>query len=108
MGGPELTRWGPNLIQWLGLLYFGGPGRAHRGPVSSGPDSVISENATLTTHKIPLRLFSVRLWVAAQTSCLYTIVRGTPNPGYRQSLFGGPNRPNRNCGSIWVWFLKLF
>jgi hypothetical protein len=71
------------LFNGFGLLYFGGPGRAHRGPMSSGPDSVISENATLTAHKIRLRLFPVRLWVATQTSCLYTVVRGTPNLGYR-------------------------
>jgi hypothetical protein len=73
------------LSNGFGLLYFGGPGRAHRGPASSGPDGVISENATLTAHKILLRLFSARLWVAAQTSCLHTVVRGTPNPGYRHS-----------------------
>jgi hypothetical protein len=71
------------LSNGFGLLYFGDPGRAHRGPASSGPDSVISENATLTAHKIPLRLFPARLWVAAQISCLYTVVRGTHNPGYR-------------------------
>jgi hypothetical protein len=71
------------LSNGFGLLYFGGPGHAHRGPASSGPDSVISEDTTLTAHKIPPRLFSARLWVAAQTSCLYTVVRGTPNPGYR-------------------------
>jgi hypothetical protein len=66
------------------LLYFGGPGCAYRGPVPSGSDAVASENATLTAHKIPLGLFSARLRVAAQASCLYTVVRGTPNPGYRQ------------------------
>jgi hypothetical protein len=71
------------LSNGFGLLYFGGLGRAHRGPTSSGPDSVISENATLIAHKIPLRLFSARLWVATQTSCPYTVVRGTPNLGYR-------------------------
>jgi hypothetical protein len=72
------------LSNGSGLLYFGGSGCAHRGPAPSGPDSFVSENATLTTHEIPLGLFSVRLRVAAQASCLYTVVRGTPNPGYRQ------------------------
>jgi hypothetical protein len=72
------------LSNGSGLLYFGGPGCAHRGPVPSGPDGVVSENATLTAHEIPLGLFSAWLRVAAQASCLYTIVRGTPNPGYRQ------------------------
>jgi hypothetical protein len=70
------------LSNGFGLLYFGGPGREHRGPVSSGPDVVVSENATLTAHKIPLRLFSVRLRIAAQASRLHTVVRGTSNPGY--------------------------
>jgi hypothetical protein len=48
-----------------------------------GSDDVASGNATLTAHEIPLGLFSVRLRVAAQASCLYSVVRGTPNPGYR-------------------------
>jgi hypothetical protein len=72
------------LSNGLGLLYFGGPGCAHRGPAPSGPDDVVSENATLTAHEIPLGLFSARLRVATQASCLYTVVRGTPNPRYRQ------------------------
>jgi hypothetical protein len=58
----------------------------HRGPAPSGPDGVVSENATLTAHEIPLGLFSARLMVAAQVSCLCTVVRGTPNPGYRQHV----------------------
>jgi hypothetical protein len=53
------------LSNGFGLLYFEGLGRVHRGPVPSGPDDVVSENATLTAHKIPLRLFSARLKVAA-------------------------------------------
>jgi hypothetical protein len=72
------------LSNGFGLLYFGGPGHAHRGLVPSRLDGVVSENATFTAHKIPLRPFSVRLRVAAQASCLHTVVRGTPNPGYRQ------------------------
>jgi hypothetical protein len=74
------------LSNGFGLLYSGGLGRAHRGPVPSGPNGVVSENATLTAHKIPLRLFSARQRVTAQASCLYTVVRGTPNPGYRHSV----------------------
>jgi hypothetical protein len=60
------------------LLYFGGPGCAHRGPVSSGPDGIVSENATSTVYEILLGLFSARLRVAAQASCLHTVVRGYP------------------------------
>jgi hypothetical protein len=69
------------LSNGSGLLYFGGPGCAYRGLVSFGPDGVVSENATLTAHEILLGLFSARLRVAAQTSCLHTVARGTPNPG---------------------------
>jgi hypothetical protein len=73
------------LSNGFGLLYFGGPGCAHRGPAPSEPDDVVSENATLTAHEIPLGLFSARLRIAAQASCLHNVVRGTPNLGYRQS-----------------------
>ena len=83
MGGPEPLDGVRTLSNGSELLYFGGPGCAHRGPALSGPDGVASENATLTAHEIPLGLFSVRLRVAAQASCLYSVVRGTPNPGYR-------------------------
>jgi hypothetical protein len=72
------------LSNGSGLLYFGGPGCAHRGPAPSRPDGVVSENATLTSHEIPLGLLSVRLRIAAQASCLHTVVRGTTNLGYRQ------------------------
>jgi hypothetical protein len=72
------------LSNGSGLLCFGGPGCAHRGPAPSGPNGVVSENATITAHKIPLGLFSARFRVAVQASCLYTVVRDTPNPGYRQ------------------------
>jgi hypothetical protein len=73
------------LSNGFGLLYLGGPGCAHRGPEPTGPEGVVSESATLTTHETPLGLFFVRLRVAAQASSLHTAVRGTPNPGYRQS-----------------------
>jgi hypothetical protein len=73
------------LSNGSGLLYFEGLGCAYRGLVPSGPDGVVSENATLTAHEILLGLFSVRLRVAAQASCHHTVARGTPNPGYRQS-----------------------
>jgi hypothetical protein len=85
------------LSNGSGLLYFGGPGCAYRGPVPSGSDAVASENATLTAHKIPLGLFSARLRVAAQASCPYTVVRGTPNPGYRKWPPGPPQGRMRAC-----------
>jgi hypothetical protein len=67
MGGPELTWWGPDPIQRLQTALLRG-----------------AENATSTAHEILLGLFSARLRVAAQASCLHTVARGTPNPGYRQ------------------------
>jgi hypothetical protein len=85
MGGPELTCWGPNPIQWLRAALLRGSVCAYRGPVPSGSDGVVSESATLTAHEILLGLFSARLRVAAQASCLHTVARGTPNPGYRQA-----------------------
>jgi hypothetical protein len=85
------------LPNGFGLLYFGGPGCAHRGPVPSRPDGVVSENTTLTTHEIPLSLLSARLRVAAQALCLHTVVRGTPNPGYRQWPPGPPQGRMRAC-----------
>jgi hypothetical protein len=42
------------LSNGSGLLYFRGPGCAYRGPVPSGSDGVVSENATLTAHEILL------------------------------------------------------
>jgi hypothetical protein len=51
MGGPELTWWGPNPIQWLRAALLRGPSCAYRGPVPSGFDGVVSENATLTAPR---------------------------------------------------------
>jgi hypothetical protein len=85
------------LSNGSGLLYFGGSGCAYRGPAPFGSNGVVSENATLTAHEILLGLFSARLRVAAQASCLHTIVRGTPNPGYRQWPLGPPHRRMRAC-----------
>jgi hypothetical protein len=97
MGGLELTCWVRTLSNGSRLLYFGGPGCAYMGPVSFGPDGVVSENVTLTAHEILLGLFSARLRVAAQASCLHTIARGTPNTGYRQWPPGPPQRRMRAC-----------
>jgi hypothetical protein len=74
------------LSNGSGLLYFGGSGCAHRGLAPSRPDGVVFENTTLTAHEIPLGLFSARLRVATQASCLYTVVRGTPNPTEKKMM----------------------
>jgi hypothetical protein len=88
MGGLELTWWGPNSIQWLRAALLRGSGLCAQGSYAflrrSGPDDVVSENTTSTAHEISLGLFSTRLGIAAQASCLHTVVRGTPDAGYRQ------------------------
>jgi hypothetical protein len=61
--------------------------------VPSGPDGVVSENVTLTAHEILLGLFSARLRVAVQASCLHTaqgvpLILGTDS-GPRARLRGG-------------------
>ena len=80
MGGSDLT-WGSRAV-------FGGPSCAHRGPVPSlrrsGPDDAVSQNTTSTAHEISLGLFSAWLGIAAQASCLHTVVRSTPNLGCQQ------------------------
>jgi hypothetical protein len=87
------------LSNGSGLLYFGGPGCAYRGPVPSGSDGVVFESATLTAHVILLGLFSARLRVAAQASCLHTVAKGTPNLGYRQC-----GCSNVNCVNLCWYF----
>jgi hypothetical protein len=55
MGGVRSSLGGVRtLSNSPGLLYFGGLGCAYMGPVSSGPDGIVSENATLTAHEILL------------------------------------------------------
>jgi hypothetical protein len=87
MGGLELTWWGSNSIQWLQAALLRGSGLCTQGSYAllrrSEPDDGVSDNATLTAHEIPLGLFSAWLGIAAQASCLHTVVRGTPKPGYR-------------------------
>ena len=74
----------------FGLLYLGGPGPCAPGSCAflrrSGPDDAVFENTTPTAHKISLGLFSARLGIATQASCLHTVVRGTPDPGCRQNV----------------------
>jgi hypothetical protein len=92
------------LSNGFGLLYLGGPGCAHRDPEPTGPEGVVSKSATLTTHETPLGLFFVRLRVATQASSLHTVVRGTPNPGYRQWPPSPPQGRMRACrrGRVWL------
>jgi hypothetical protein len=79
----------------FGLLYFGVPDRIRGSGLcaqgycallrGSGSDDAVFQNTTSTAHEISLGLFSARLGIAAQASCLHTVVRGTPDPGCRQT-----------------------
>jgi hypothetical protein len=100
MGVPKLTWWGPNSIQWLQAALLRGSRLCAQGSCAflsrSGPDDIVSENATSTAHEISLGLFSVRLGIAAHASCLHTVV-GVPliqgtDSGPRARLRGG-NKP---------------
>jgi hypothetical protein len=101
MGGLELTWWGPNSTQWLRAALLRGFGLCAQGSCAflrrSGPDDVVSENTTSTAHEISLGLFSAWLGIAAQSSCLHTVVRGTPDSGYRQWPPGPPQGRERAC-----------
>jgi hypothetical protein len=87
MGGLEPTWWGSNSILWLRDALLRGSGLCAQGSSAflrrPGLDDVVSENTTSTAHERSLGLFSAQLGIAAQASCLHTVVRGTPDPGYR-------------------------
>jgi hypothetical protein len=102
VSGLDPTRRDPNPIQGSGLHPWrswtlpGGPVCIYRGPILShgGPDPllilwrILSSLATWRLWSRPCGggrvLFTTRLEIAARAPCLYTVVRGTPVPGYRQ------------------------
>jgi hypothetical protein len=90
MGGPELTWWGPNPIQWLRAALLRGSGLCTQGSCTFWARWRCLRERHLNCPRDTSGLFSVRLRVAAQASCLHTVVRGTPNPGYRQWPPGPP------------------
>jgi hypothetical protein len=89
-------------MQGVRLAYLGVPDRTRRselcvqgsGAVSrrSGPTDGILKYITSSVHMATLGLptcwsrvlFTARLGIAAQASCLHIVVRGTPDSGYRQ------------------------
>jgi hypothetical protein len=106
MGGPELTRRDPNPIQgtqhaYLGVLdHIQGSGLCVQGSDASswrsGPTDCTLGYIIFSGHVAPLEpstwwgrvLFTVRLEIAARAPCHHTVVRGTPDSGYRQQAFG--------------------
>jgi hypothetical protein len=93
VGGPDLTQRGPNLIQGVRNAYPGvldrtrGSGLCVQGTIASsrgsGPDDGISEYTTSFVLVTSSGLFSVLLEIATHAPCLHTVVRGTPDSGYR-------------------------
>jgi hypothetical protein len=101
MGGPDHTWRDPNPIQGTQHAYLGVPDRirgfelcVQRSGASSwrsGPTNCVLGYIIFSGHVVPLEpstwwswvLFTVRLEIAARAPCLHTIVRGTPDSGYR-------------------------
>jgi hypothetical protein len=108
MGSPDLTQRGPNLIQGVQNAYQGvldrtrGSGLCVQGTSASlrgsDPNDCISEYTTSSVLVTSSGLFSVLLEIATQTSCLHTVVRGTPDSGYRQWPPGPPQGRNEPTG----------
>jgi hypothetical protein len=108
MGGLDLTQRGLDLIQGVRLAHLGVPDRTRRTGLCvqgsgaflwrSGPTDGILEHITSSVHMASLGLstcwgrvlFTARLEIAAQAPCLHTVVRGTPDSGYRQWPPGPP------------------
>jgi hypothetical protein len=102
VGGLVLTQTGPDLTQGVRPPHLGVPDRTRRSGLCvqgsgaflrrSGPTDGILEYITSSVDLAPLGLptcwgrvlFTVRLEIAARAPCLHTIVRGTPDLGYRQ------------------------
>jgi hypothetical protein len=115
MGGPNLTRRDPDPIQGTRHAYLGVPDRIRgsglcvQGSGASswrfGPTNCILGHIIFSGHVAPLEpskwwgrvLFIARLEIAARALCLHTIVRGTPNSGYRQWPPGPPQGREQAC-----------
>jgi hypothetical protein len=115
MGGPDLTWRDPDPIQGTRHAYLGVPDRIRGSGLCvqgsggsswrSGPTDCILGHIIFSGHVAPLEpltwwgrvLFTVRLEIAARAPCLHTVVRGTPDSGYRQWPPGPPQGRERAC-----------
>jgi hypothetical protein len=115
VGGLDLTQRGPDLIQGVRLAHLGVSNRTWRSGLCvqgsdtflrrSGPTDGILEYITSSVHMAPLGLptcwgrvlFTVWLKIAARAPCLHTVVRGTPDLGYRQWPPSPPQGRERAC-----------
>jgi hypothetical protein len=103
VGGPDLTQRGSDPTQGVRLAYLGVSDRTRRSGLSvygsgalswrPGPTDGILEYITSSGHVASLGpptwwsrvLFTTRPEIAAHAPCLYTVLRGTPDSGYRQT-----------------------
>jgi hypothetical protein len=103
MGGPDLTQRDPDPIQGTQYAYLGVPDRirgsrlcVQRSDASScrsGPTDCILGYIIFSGHVVPLEpstrwgrvLFTVRLEIVARAPYLHTVVKDTPDSGYRQT-----------------------
>jgi hypothetical protein len=115
MGGLDLTRRDPDPIQGTWYAYLGVPDRIRGSRLCvqgsdasswrSGPTDCILGYIIFSGHVAPLEpstrwgrvMFTVRLEIVARAPCLYTVVRGTPDSGYRQWPPGPPQGRERAC-----------
>jgi hypothetical protein len=113
VGGSNHTQRGPDLIQGIQLAHLGVPGRTRRSGLCvqrsgaflkrSRPTDGILEYITSSVHMASLGLttcwgrvlFTARLEIAARAPCLHTVIRGTPDSGYRQWPPGPPQGRER-------------
>jgi hypothetical protein len=114
VGGSDLAQRGSDPTQGVRLAYLGVPDRTRRSELSvqgsgalswrSGPTDGILEYITSSGHVASLGppmsslvLFTTRLEITAHALCLHTVVRGTPDLGYRQWPSGLPQGRERAC-----------
>jgi hypothetical protein len=115
MGGPVLTRRDPDPIQGTQHAYLGVPDRIRGSELCvqgsgasswrSGPTDCILGYIIFFGHVAPLEpstwwgqvLFTARLEIVTRAPCLHTVVRGTPDSGYRQWPPGLPQGRERAC-----------
>jgi hypothetical protein len=98
LGGIWTPSKGPVMLTWGSRAIIGGPGYAYRGPM---PLAEVRSNwyilgcIIFLCHMVPLErptwwgraLFTAWLGNAVWAPRFHTVVRGTPDSGYRQTSF---------------------
>jgi hypothetical protein len=99
LGGIRTPSKGPDMLTWGSRTVSRGSGLCVQGSGApswrSGPTDCILRYIIFSGHVAPLEpsmwwgrvLFTARLEIATWAPCLHTVVRGTPDSGYRQKDF---------------------